>query len=66
MGEIVNLRRARKARNRMAEETSAATNRAKHGTPRALREAAETEKRHNAHTLDAHRLAPDADPVKPD
>jgi hypothetical protein len=40
MGEVVNLRRARKARARDTAETTAATNRAAFGRSKAEREAA--------------------------
>jgi hypothetical protein len=37
MAEIINLRRARKARERNTKEAAAAANRLKSGTPKALR-----------------------------
>jgi hypothetical protein len=56
MGEIVNLRRVRKAAKRREDAVRAAENRLAHGrskTERALEEA-RTEK--SRHELDAHRL----------
>ncbi len=52
MAEIINLRRARKARNRAAGETQAAANRAKFGRTRAERAADETEAARRAAELD--------------
>ncbi len=56
MGEIVNLRRARKARERAAKEAAAVENRAMSGTPNALRDLkkARSEKEHR--DLEAKRL----------
>jgi len=55
MGEIVNLRRARKAKRRAAEEQRAAERRAKFMTPKSQRdlEKARTEKR--LHDLAGHK-----------
>lgn len=44
MGEIVNLRRVKKARARAAEEQAAAGNRAKHGRTKAEKAAERLEK----------------------
>jgi hypothetical protein len=44
MGDVVNLRRARKARNRAADLQRAAANRAKHGRSKADRRIAEMAK----------------------
>jgi hypothetical protein len=38
MGDVVNLRQARKARARVAKEAAAAEKRAKFGVPKALRD----------------------------
>ena len=43
MAEIINLRMARKARQRKGAEAEAATNRARHGQPKATRQAAAQE-----------------------
>lgn len=52
-GEILNLRRARKNKQRDAAATKAAENRAKHGRPLAERkhEAAESRRAEHAHSL---------------
>lgn len=59
MGEVVNLRRARKARDRAAGERAAAENRARHGRTKARRidDAADSAKA--ARTLAQHRLEDD-------
>ncbi len=62
MAEIVNLRRARKARDRAARETEADANRVRFGTARAARTLARTERERADGRLDAHRL-PDAPPT---
>ncbi|RXF72043.1 DUF4169 family protein [Hansschlegelia zhihuaiae] len=54
MAEIVNLRLARKRRDRSAEEARAAQNRAQFGTSKAVRDAeranrAVIERRHDSH-----------------
>ncbi|HEY2446204.1 MAG TPA: DUF4169 family protein [Rhizomicrobium sp.] len=59
MGEVVNLRRAKKAKARDTEEKSAAANRGIHGTPKRLREVAKAEKRRSEKLADAHKLEPD-------
>lgn len=56
MGEIVNLRRAKKAKGRAANEKQAAANRTNYGTPKKLRAQAEAEKRRVDERIDAHRL----------
>lgn len=61
MSEVVNLRRARKAKGRAAKEREAETNRAKQGTPKAVRNLAESRARKAAHDLDAKRLGRDKD-----
>ena len=55
MGEIVNLRHARKDRARRAAEKSAAANRAAFGRPRAEREAQHAASALDARKLDGHR-----------
>lgn len=52
MGEVVNLRRARKAKTRSAAETTAATNRAAFGRSKAERATAAAEAERHAHALD--------------
>ena len=52
MGEIVNLRRARKDKARAAKDADAAANRAKFGTPKAERDARAAEAALAARRLD--------------
>jgi Domain of unknown function (DUF4169) len=56
MGDIVNLRRARKQARRQLEEQRAAANRVRHGRSRAerVREAALDDKAHQS--LEGHRI----------
>ena len=44
MAEIVNLNRARKAKAKAQAEKTAANNRVKHGTPKALRKLSKAER----------------------
>lgn len=55
MGEIVNLRRARKAKARSEAELKADANRVAFGRTRTEREATEAEKRIEARRLDGHK-----------
>lgn len=56
MAEIVNLNRARKAKAAVAAQKTAANNRIKHGTPKALRKLSDAERK-KAHTkIDGKRL----------
>ncbi len=55
-GEVVNLRKARKARQRAAREAVAAENRVRHGTPKGERRAEEARTDLALRRLDAHRL----------
>jgi hypothetical protein len=59
--EIVNLRKARKARDRVAKEKQAEENRAKFGRSKAERERAETDNANAVRRLDAHRRENNAD-----
>jgi len=56
MAEIVNLRRARKAKARTAKETEAAGNRAKHGVAKSLRDLAKARDDLAKRATGAHRL----------
>jgi hypothetical protein len=56
MGEIVNLRGARKRRAREKEEAAAAVNRAAFGAPKAEKRAARAERERLKRRLDEHRL----------
>ena len=55
MAEIINLRKARKARARAAKDEKAAENRAKHGQPKVERSLTEASKELLDRKLDAHR-----------
>ena len=55
MGEIVNLRRARKAAEREGEQTLAAANRLKHGRSRSERELEASRNAKARRDLDRHR-----------
>ena len=59
MGEVVNLRRARKARARADKERQAEQNRLVHGRPRAEREAEAAARDLAARHLDGNRLTRD-------
>jgi hypothetical protein len=54
--EIINLRRARKAKARAEAQTSAAENRTKHGVSKAEREKVGRTKSQERSRLDAHRI----------
>lgn len=56
MAEIINLRRARKARTRAEQAATAAANRRKFGRPKAERAAEAAEQARAAQKLDAHKL----------
>ncbi|MEQ1863968.1 MAG: DUF4169 family protein [Micropepsaceae bacterium] len=59
MAEIVNLNRARKAKAKTAAEKTAANNRVKHGTPKALRKLSEAERKKAEAQIAAKRLDDD-------
>jgi hypothetical protein len=52
MGEVVNLRMARKAKNRTEAEAQAATNRALHGRSKAQKQADAAEKARASKAID--------------
>jgi hypothetical protein len=56
MGEVVNLRRARKAQARRQDEAQAQDNRVRHGLSKAERSLAEARRAKAAQLLDGHRL----------
>jgi hypothetical protein len=58
MGELLNLRRARKARERAAKDQLAEANRLAFGRSRAERQASEAQMDLERARLDAHRLEP--------
>ena len=61
MSEIVNLRRARKAKARAAAATQADANRVKHGVPKRVRELAKARDEKQKRVTEAHCLEdPDA------
>ena len=55
MGEIVNLRNARKRQERAEAETRAAANRVAHGVSKDLKAKAEAERALDSKRLEAHR-----------
>lgn len=59
MGDVVNLRRARKAKARNRGEKDAAANRIKHGTPKTSRTASAAEKARADRAIDSHKLEND-------
>ena len=59
MGEVINLRRARKSKGRNKKETDAVSNRVRHGTPKKMRILAKAEKQRSAQTIDAHKMNED-------
>jgi hypothetical protein len=61
MGETVNLRQARKRRDRAERETEAEANRIKHGLGKAEKTLASARREQDARKLDGHRLAPAPD-----
>jgi hypothetical protein len=59
LGEIVNLRRARKQRRRDEDEAAAAANRLAHGVGKAAKREARAERERAERALEGHRLDPD-------
>lgn len=55
-GEIVNLRRARKAKQREADAALADANRVKHGVAKSARDLAKARREKDEHAADAHKL----------
>ncbi len=66
MGEIINLRRARKSQARAEAERQAAENRILHGEAKALRKARTAQAELEARRLDGQRLAAPAPPAPAD
>jgi hypothetical protein len=56
MSEILNLRRARKARAKAEKDKTAEANRVLHGTPKGLRNLAKARKDKSDDALSGHRL----------
>lgn len=61
MGEIVNLNRARKDRDKAAKTAQAATNRVAYGRTKAERRASEQERERASSLLEGHRREKDED-----
>ena len=61
MGEIINLRRARKRKRRLGEEAAAAANRVAFGAPKTAERKARAERERAERRLDGHRLADSGD-----
>jgi hypothetical protein len=59
MSEIVNLRRAKKARERAAKEKDADANRARFGTPKLERSITKARSHKDAAELEGKKLDPD-------
>jgi phage terminase small subunit len=55
MAEIVNLRRARKAKDRAEKSKDAEANRVAHGTPKHLRDLAKARVEKDARDLERHK-----------
>jgi hypothetical protein len=64
MGELLNLRRARKARERAAKDQTAEANRLAFGRTKAERRASEAQMDLDRARLDAHRLEPAPNPAE--
>lgn len=60
MSEIVNLNRARKARDKVAAKSTAAANRALSGLTKAQKDAAKADRDRTARLIDGHKREPDA------
>ena len=58
LGEIVNLRRARKQRRRDQDEAAAAANRLAHGVGKTAEREARAERERAERTLEGHRREP--------
>ena len=59
--EIVNLRRARKARARIEKDAKAAENRRRHGRTKAEKQAESAERERAERRIESHRREPDED-----
>ena len=59
MADVINLRRARKAKARDEKVKTAEANRLLHGTPKNLRDLAKARSDKAAQHMDAHRLKKD-------
>ena len=61
MSDVINLRKARKARNRKEKQARAAENRAVHGTPKRLKAHTQAEREREDRVHDGHRRVDDGD-----
>jgi hypothetical protein len=59
MAEIVNLRRARKAKEKAQKQKTAEANRVLHGTPKAVRKLSDARKDKAEQQLTGHKLEKD-------
>ncbi len=59
MAELINLRRARKAKGKAEMAKTAQANRALHGTPKAAKKLAKARTEKAEQALSGHRLEPD-------
>ncbi|MCW2315397.1 hypothetical protein M2322_000931 [Rhodoblastus acidophilus] len=66
MGEVVNLRLARKRRERDERESEADSNRIKHGLSKAEKTLASARRDQDVRKLDGHRLESDSTPPEND
>lgn len=57
MADIINLKRARKKRDKLEKDKTAEANRVLHGTPKAVRNLAEARKNKADQALSGHELA---------
>jgi hypothetical protein len=64
MAELINLRRARKAKAKAEKQKTAEANRTLHGTPKAVRDLAKARKEQAAQRLENSRLDDDMDKDK--
>ena len=60
MGEIINLRKFRKAKTRAEHDKQAELNRAKFGMTKAEKQKVQSEREQIARTVDGARLSPDS------
>jgi hypothetical protein len=60
MADLINLRRARKAKTRADKDKTAQANRVAHGTPKALRKLEDTRREKELSRLDAKKLDGDS------
>ena len=60
MADLINLRRARKAKTRADKDKTAQANRVAHGTPKALRKLEEARREKELSRLDAKKLDGDS------